>query len=149
MPKVSIADKMGCPLRLQYHRNRLFRPIKVDCLQHKHIPVETQPNNIHLYHVYLALDFKFMILQNINNFDTFSSTRSSMILQLRFKIRKLQNTMRAIPPFHSIDFVLFLSSAVWYTNGGILSYSTLYRTDVPTPRGESFMTVAMYGGQCF
>ena len=43
----------------------------------------------------------------------------------------------------------FLSSAVWYSHSGIISYSTLYRTDMPTWRGEPLMTLVMCGSQCF
>ena len=31
MPKVSIPDKMRCPLRVQYREIRLLNPKKVDC----------------------------------------------------------------------------------------------------------------------
>ena len=30
-PNVSITDKMRCPLRVQYRKNRLYNPIKIDC----------------------------------------------------------------------------------------------------------------------
>ena len=43
----------------------------------------------------------------------------------------------------------FHSSAMWYIHSGTLSYSTLYRNDMPTWRGEPFLTVAMCGAQCF
>ena len=57
--------------------------------------------------------------------------------------------MRAIPLCHCIDGVFFHSSAMWYTHSGTLSYSTLYRNDMPTWRGEPFLTVAICGAQWF
>ena len=77
-----------------------------------------------------------MDISPLNWLDIFSITGSSVILQLRLKISKLQNAMRTIPPFHVTDCALFLSSAMWYTHSGTLSYSILYRTDMPTRRGE-------------
>ena len=90
-----------------------------------------------------------MNISPLNRFDRFSCVRSSVILQLRFKIRKLQSAMRAIPPFHGIDCVLFLLSTVWYTHSDNLSHFIFYRTDMPTPRGEPFMAVAVCSAQCF
>ena len=69
MPKVSIEDKMWCPLRVQYHENRLFNPIKVDCFAVQHTPIDTQPNNIQLYHIHLTLDSKCKISPNMNNYE--------------------------------------------------------------------------------
>ena len=58
-------------------------------------------------------------------------------LRVRYRKNRLFNLSFAV---YAVFF--FLSSAVWYTHSGTLSYSTLYRADMPTWRGEPFMTVA-------
>ena len=69
-----------------------------------------QKKNIHLNHIHLALDSKFKISPNINNykciplnrFDIFSCVQSSVILQNR----TLQNARRDTPQFRGIYDVL-------------------------------------------
>ena len=136
MAKISIPDIMRCPLCVQFRKNRLFNPLKVDCFATQTHPLWNSTKQHTFYHIHLALDSKFKIPPKINNyecvslnrFDILSCVRSSVIIQLRFKNRKLQNAMHAC--------VLFASSAVWYTHIGTLSYSSLYRTDMPTHDSE-------------
>ena len=152
MLKVNIADKMRCPLRVQYRKDILFNPIK-DCFAaQKHTPFETQPNNIYFHYIHLVLDFEFKILPNIDNyeyiplnrFDIFPCVRSSAILQLRFNSQISKCYASRDPTISLYRRCFFLSSAMWYTHSSTL-YSTLYRTDMPTWRGKPLMTEAMCG----
>ena len=155
---------MRSPLRVKYRKNRLFNPIKVDCFLAQTDTFETQLNNIHRYHIRLALDSEFKISPKINEneyillnrFDIFSYVRSSVIIQLRFKIANFK--MLCAQSHNSRYKRCFIfngswycggSSAAWYTHSGTLSNSTLYWTDMPTWRGEPFIIVAMCGAQCF
>ena len=99
MPKVSIADKMRCPFRVQYHKNRLFNPLKVDCFAaqthsfwnsaKQHTALSYSP------HIHLKPSWHIILCPIICG--------SSVVVQYR----KLQNAMRAITQFHGIGGVFF------------------------------------------
>ena len=113
MLKVSIADEMRSARRMQYIcKNRLFNPIKVDCFAAQIYTFETQPNKIYLNHIHLALDSKFKISPNINNYECIPLTRIDIIFgHLWFfscgSNSQIQNAMHAIPQFHGVSMFLF------------------------------------------
>ena len=62
-----------------------------------------------------------------------------MILRLRFEIANSKMLCASSHNFTVYTVLFFLSSAMRYTYSGSLSYSTLYRTDMPTCQGETML----------
>ena len=76
----------------------------------------------------------------LNRFDTVSCARSSVNLQLRFKITNFKMLYAPTLDFTVQTVHFSFSSSVWYIHSRPLSYSTLYRTDIRTWRKAPFMT---------
>ena len=55
----TVADNMGCPFRLQYHRNRLLNTVKVDCFGAQTHPCWYSTKQHTFDHNHLGLGFEF------------------------------------------------------------------------------------------
>ena len=116
IPKVSIADKMRCSLRVQCHIDTLFNPVKVDWSTNIYGWFSSKP-------------------------DLTCSCYTQPFLSGGWKIYKLQNVGYAIARFHGRLWFLYLL----YNPCGILSYFTSYRTQLSTTRWKPSMILTMCG----